>query len=156
MALDKKLEWYKETDEFQKILTMCNNKVENYEDKIIWAYNDDDVTDDLLHKMCNNEFDVKDLWCKFLEEITWLIKNPAWENLRKYYQLRLDNAELFLYQPINQYWQSNSILRYTDLDMLRWARSHYKWIEDEIDALIWTELTEEDKIKEKKKLEGAF
>lgn len=144
---DKKLEKWKNSDEWKKILTEFKNKVENLEAQIESVYNTDKDTtwvswsesciDDLKHKLTHNEFDVKDLWVEFINEVFFKIKKT--ENNKKlieYYEDRLKNSRLFLFVPINQYWQSNSILRYTELDMIRFERSHYAWFEDTIDSLI--------------------
>lgn len=145
MAKNKQLEQYKKTNEFQNILTKFKNRIEILESRINAIYNSNindklDFTtssiEDLKHKLTNNEFDVKDLWVKFLDEIISDIKDEKWEELSIYYKTRKDNANKFLFLPIAN-WQSNSILRYTETDMLRWERSQYYWLEFDLDNLIW-------------------
>lgn len=144
MAINIDLKQYKESKEWKEIVTKCNNKVETLEREIDAVYNSDADYDDLKHKMTKNEFDVKDLWLDFLNWVLWELKSKKAEELVKFYEFRRTNSNLFLYQPINQYGQSNSILRYTDLDMKRFERSHFARIEDEIDGLIGNEQKEED------------
>lgn len=140
---NKKLEKWKKWSECQKILVEFKNKIETLEAQIEAVYNSNDIeftntsADDLKHKLTHNEFDIKDLWVSFINEILWKItKTEDTEKLIEYYEDRLKNSKLFLFLPINQYWQSNSILRYTELDIFRFKRSHYFGFEDTIDSLI--------------------
>lgn len=135
MAINKELRTYKESKEFKDLLAKTKNRIENIELEIDAIYENSEQDNNLT----KNEFDVKDQWVKDLNWILWEIKSPKAKELQDFYQYRLENARLFLYQPINKYWVSNSILRYTDLDMRRFERSHFYWIENDIDSLIWSE-----------------
>lgn len=146
MAVNKDLKQYKESKEWKDIVSKCNNKVETLEAEIDAVYNEE-WNYDLKHTLTSNEFDIKDLWNDFLTWVIWEIKSPKAKELKEFYEFRLKNSRLFLYQPINQYGTSNSILRYTDLDLKRFERSHYARIEDDIDSLIWQEENKEDKTK---------
>lgn len=145
MALNKDLETYKESTEFKNILTKISNKIERLEAEIESVYNWEEVTwtdtsiEDLKHLMCKNEFDVKDKWIEYLDWIIGEIKHEKGKELKEFYNNRKDNAKLFLYQPITNGWMSNSILRYTELDMKRFERANFFGLERDIDALIWTE-----------------
>lgn len=141
MAVNKDLKIYKKSKEFQDILEKCKNKIKNIETEIDTIYENWEQYNELT----KNEFDVKDQWVKDLNWILDQIKEKKKaDELITFYEYRLENAQLFLYQAINKTWFSNSILRYTDLDMRRFERSHFFWLEHDIDSLIWTEETKID------------
>lgn len=135
MAINKDLKSYKNSKEFQDILAKAKIRMENIETEIDAIYDNGEQVNELT----KNEFDVKDQWVKDLNWILWELKAPKAKELRDFYEYRLENARLFLYQAINKSWFSNSILRYTDLDMKRFERSHFYWLEHDIDSLIGTE-----------------
>ena len=145
MALNKDLQAYKETKEFQDILKRAKNKVETLEAKILSVYNSDEIefsnssVEDLKHNMTHNEFDTKYAYDKFVNEVSELITHKKSKELQDFYKNRKENSTNFMFQAINRSGMSNSILRYTELDMLRFERAYWYGIEDDIDALIGTE-----------------
>lgn len=137
MSINKDLTKYKESPEFKELLTKSINKIENIEAKIEAIYNEWEQ----INELTKNEFDVQSGWVKDLTFIIESITGDKGKDLKEYYEGRLRNARLFLFQAVNKYGQSNSILRYTDLDMFRFERANLMWIDKDIQGLIWIEET---------------
>ncbi len=135
MAINEKLQAYKESDEFKELLSKCNNKIDNA--KLIIDAQDNNIDD--IEEATKNDFNVANIKAKVFTFVLDNLNNKAANDLIVDIEDELKILKEYKYKALNGFGNPNSMLRYTKTDMLRFEVSYLQWVEWRLDALIWTE-----------------